>query len=60
MLTRKGELESDDLVLLKQRKGNKLSTTFGDVPYTVSKKHGNEGYNIISWRSQSAERYVGC
>ena len=29
-------------MLLKQRKENKLSTTFGDVPYTFSKKHGNE------------------
>ena len=39
---RESDLESFDLVLLKQRKKNKLSTTFGDVPYTVSKKHGND------------------
>ena len=42
MLMRKGELEPGDLVLLKQRNENKVSTTFGDVPYTVSKIHGNE------------------
>ena len=29
-------------MLLKQRKENKLSTTYGALPYTVSKKHGNE------------------
>ena len=39
---RESDLEPRDLVLLKQRKENKLSNTFGDVPYTVSKKHGNE------------------
>lgn len=29
-------------MLLKQRKENKLSTTYGALPYTVSKKQGNE------------------
>ena len=47
MLTKKGELERvtqepGDLVVLKQRKESKLSTTYGALPYTVSKKHGNE------------------
>lgn len=39
---RDSDLEPDDLVLLKQRKENKLSSTFGALPYIVSKKHGNE------------------
>ena len=39
---RESDLEPADLVLLKQRKENKLSTTYGALPYTVSKKHGNE------------------
>ena len=39
---RESDLEPGDLVLLKQRKENKLSTTYGALPYTVSKKHGNE------------------
>ena len=34
--------EPGDLVLLKQRKENKLSTTYGALPYTVSTEHGNE------------------
>lgn len=36
------EIEPNDLVLLKQRKENKLSTTYGALPYTVNKKHGKE------------------
>ena len=39
---RESDLERDDLVLLKQRKENKLSTTYGTPPYTVNKKHRNE------------------
>ena len=39
---RESDLETCDLVLLKQSKENKLSTTYGTLPYTVSKKHGNE------------------
>ena len=39
---RESDLQPNDLVLFKQRQENKLSTTFGDVPYTASKKHGNE------------------
>ena len=39
---RESDLEPGDLVLLKQRKENKLSTTYGTLPYTVNKKHGNE------------------
>lgn len=39
---RESDPEPGDLVLLKQRKENKLSTTYGALPYTVSKKHGNE------------------
>ena len=31
-----------DQVLVKQRKENKLSTTFEDVPYEVTNKYGNE------------------
>ena len=38
---RESDLETGDLVLLKQSKENKLSTTYGTLPYTVSKKHGN-------------------
>jgi len=29
-------------VLVKQRKGNKLSTIFEDTPYKVTNKYGNE------------------
>ena len=29
-------------MLVKQRKENKLSTTFEDAPYKVTKKYGNE------------------
>ena len=39
---RESDPEPGDLVLLKQRKENKLSTTYGTLPYTVNKKHGNE------------------
>ena len=35
-------IELGDHVLLKQKKENKLSTTFEDVPYKVSRKYGNE------------------
>ncbi|PFX13284.1 Uncharacterized protein K02A2.6, partial [Stylophora pistillata] len=36
---RESELEPVDVVLLKQKKENKLSTTYGALPHTVSKKH---------------------
>ena len=36
------DLEIGDQVLLKQKKENKLSTTFGRVPYNVSGRYGNE------------------
>ncbi|PFX22152.1 hypothetical protein AWC38_SpisGene13325 [Stylophora pistillata] len=39
---RESELEPGDLVLSKQMKENKLSTTYDPLPYTISKKHGNE------------------
>ena len=39
---RGSDLEPGDLVLVKQRRKNKLSTTYGALPYTISKKHGNE------------------
>ncbi|PFX31744.1 hypothetical protein AWC38_SpisGene3418 [Stylophora pistillata] len=39
---RESELEPGDLVLLKQKKENKLSTSYGPLPYTISKKHGNK------------------
>ena len=39
---RESDLEPSDLVIVKQRKENKLSTTYGALPYTISKKHGNE------------------
>ena len=44
--TRRGARESGiapgDTVLLKQRKENKLSTTFGKIPYEVTSKSGSE------------------
>ena len=39
---RESDLELGDLVLLKQRKENKLSVTYGTLPYTVNRKHENE------------------
>ena len=35
-------LAPGDQVLVRQRKENKLSTTFEDAPYKVTNKHGNE------------------
>ena len=35
-------LASGDQVLVKQMKENKMSTTFEDAPYKVTKKYGNE------------------
>ena len=47
--TRRGAKESDlhpgDIVLLKQKKEDKLSTEFQSVPYEVMGKHGNEVSN---------------
>ena len=37
---RESDLEAGYLELLKRKKENKLSTTYGDLPYTVGKKHG--------------------
>ena len=36
------DLELGDQVLLKQKKENKLSTTFQGVPYNVSGRYGSE------------------
>ena len=38
----KNSLVPGDQVLMKQRKENKLSTTFEDTPYKVTNKYGNE------------------
>ena len=35
-------LAPGDQVLIKQRKENKLSTNFGEVPYKITNKYGNE------------------
>lgn len=45
---RQSELEPVDLVLLKRRKESKLSTTYGALPYTVSKDY--KVYELCSVR----------
>ena len=40
--TKESDLQSGDIVLLKQKKENKLSTEFQSIPYEVTGKHGNE------------------
>ena len=46
-----------DQVLMKQRKENKLSTTFEDTPYKVTNKYGNE-VTVASHEGVSYKRNV--
>ena len=39
-------LAPGDQVLVKQRKENKLSTTFEDAPYKVTNKYGNNEVTV--------------
>jgi len=55
--TQENSLVPSDQVLLKQRKGNKKSTTFEDTPYKVTNKYGN-GVTVTSPEGVNYKRNV--